>query len=407
MTTARWVFAALLVALVGLVAWSSLQRRPPPPTTVHTATVGRQDLTRIVSGAGRLEPARKVNVSSNITGTLLDLRVGIGSQVTKGDTLGQIDTSRYASVVEQQRAMLAAARSDANAAKARLARLRRDAERLDQLAGRGAVGAAEVEQAHAAVGEAEAGLEASENRVRQAQAALGEASHSLEWATLKAPVDGTVLAVHHRVGERVRGSEFTEDVVLVIGSIADMEVRIEVSEHDVVWVKPNQRATVELDALPDVRLTGHVLDSGRDAIVKFAGTDNEVTTFPVWVVLDEPPPVALSGMSAHVEITTDTRAGALAAPIQAVTLRAPQPDRAQTATGKPKLDKVVFVVKAGRAVERRKVQTGLASDTMIEITDGLHEGEEIVEGPYRVVSRQLEDGDAVDVDLPDARAPKP
>jgi HlyD family secretion protein len=295
--------------------------------------------------------------------------------------------------------MLAGARADADASRARVARLRRDAERLDQLASRDAVGLSDVEQAHGAVREAEAQLGAAESRVRQAQAGLDEANKAIEWGTLKAPVDGTVLGVNHRVGERVRGSEFTEDVVLVIGSIAEMEVKIEVGEHDVVWIKPGQPSIVEIDALPDLRLRGRVLDSGRDAIVKFAGTDNEVTTFPVWVALDEPPPITLAGMSAHVEITTDTRKGALAVPLQSVTVRPPVAKDGEPAR-KGELEKVVFVITDGIAV-RRKVQTGLASDTMIEVLGGLTEAEQIAEGPYRVVSRQLKDGDKVVVEEPE------
>ena len=76
-------------------------------------------------------------------------------------------------------------------------------------------------------------------------------------------------------GERIRGSELSEDVVLVIGSVEKMEVKIEVGEHDVVFVNPGQKALIEIDALPDVAISGHVIDNARDAIVKNAGTDNE------------------------------------------------------------------------------------------------------------------------------------
>jgi HlyD family secretion protein len=150
-----------------------------------------------------------------------------------------------------------------------------------------------------------------------------------------------------------------------------------------------------------------VIDSGRDAIVKNPGTDNEITTFPVWVRLDNPPPLVLSGMSAQVSISTETKRDVVGVPIQAVTVRAtgtgptpapegmtapmPPPPSAPAGTPKSKLDKVVFVVKDGK-VEKRKVTTGLSSESQVEITDGIKEGEEVVEGPYRVLARQLEDG---------------
>jgi HlyD family secretion protein len=432
MTVFRWILALLIVAAVGKCTVGALKPRVRPPTDVQTARATRTTLTRTVSGAGKLEPASKVNVSSNITGVLLDLKVGIGSQVKKGDYLGQIDTSRYLSLVAQQRSGLAASKADIERARANLSKLKKDAQRLSQLADRDAIGLSDLEQANAAVRGAEAEVLAAESRAQGAQATLQEAAHNVEWATLKAPVDGTVLSVNHRVGERLRGSDFSEDVVLVIGSVAKMEVKIEVGEHDIVFIKQGQRANIEIDAMPDTPIAGVVLDLGRDAIVKNAGTDNEVTTFPVWVTLDNPPPTALSGMSARVDIYTDTRSNVLAVPIQSVTVRPPggpggpgaggpgpakadatpakkdekagKPDVPATAgeptpAGKDKLEKVVFVVKNGK-VARRKISTGLASDTMIEITDGLAEGEELVEGPYRVLARQLQDGDVVAVEPP-------
>ena len=166
-------------------------------------------------------------------------------------------------------------------------------------------------------------LSAAENRAEMSRAALAQAQNALNWATVKAPIDGTVLAVDHRVGERVRGSDFAEDVILVLGSLTEVDIRLEVGEHDVVYIKPGQAAVVEIDAFPGQMLTGAVIDSGRDAIVKNAGTENEVTTFPVWVSLTVPPVRVLSGMSAQVTISTETHDNVVAVPIQAVTVRPP------------------------------------------------------------------------------------
>jgi HlyD family secretion protein len=268
---------------------------------------------------------------------------------------------------------------------AELARLRRELQRVEQLSRDHAASASELEAARSAVSVAEATLAATRGQSEMARAGLREVSNNLEWATLKAPVDGTVLAVNHRVGERIRGSDFTEDVVLVLGTLQRMDVRIEVGEHDVVHIKPGQKAKIEIDAIPDVTLEGDVLETGRDAIVRFAGTDNEVTTYPVWVSLDKPPPQALSGMSAQVTIETETRADTVGVPIQAVTVRP---------GGEGKLEKVVFVVKDGKA-QKRGIQTGISSDTMVEITSGLQPGDKVVEGPYRLLARELQDGAAI------------
>jgi HlyD family secretion protein len=412
MTVFRWIFAVVVIAAVVMFGLQGLKPRKPQPIHIQSVKAEKTTITRTVAAAGKLEPLHKVNVSSNITGILMDLKVGIGSVVTKGQYLGQIDTSSYKSRVEGQRSSAEATKNDVKRAEASLAKLRADEGRLAALAERGAGNAADLAQMRDQIRIGEAEVAAAKSRAQVAEAGVADAQYTLSWATLKAPVDGTVLAVNHRVGERVRGSDFAEDVVLVLGSLNEMDVRIEVGEHDVVFIKTGQPATVEIDALPDVPLHGTVIDNGRDAIVKNAGTDNEVTTFPVWVSLDHPPDKVLSGMSAQVSIATESRHDVVAVPIQAVTVRpagqappppsegtairspAPPPPSAPVGSPKSKLEKVVFVLKDG-TVHKRKITTGLSSESLIEIVDGLAPGEEIVEGPYRVLARQIEDGQSV------------
>lgn len=428
MTIARWIFAVVVVALIALVTVSSLKPHKARPVTVHTATAIKSAITRTVSGAGKLEPARKVNVSSNITGVLLDLKVAIGSSVTKGQVLGQIDTSRYKEQVAQQVAQVNAAEAEVKRARASAAHLASEERRAADLVKGQVISEAELAQARSTRELADAERSAAESRAAMARASLAEARNALGWATITSPVTGTVLAVEHRVGERVRGSDFAEDVILVIGSVGEIDVKLEVGEHDVVFIKPNQTATVEIDAFGDETFPARVIDAGRDAIVRNPGTENEVTSFPVWVALAQEPPRALSGMSAQVTIATETHADAVVLPIQAVTVRpAGEPTSAATAPGatatapgataptatatapagpaaggKRKLDKVVFVVKGG-VVEKRVVEVGLSSDSQVEIVRGIAAGDVVVEGPYRTLARELADGMAVTVEAEAAR----
>ncbi|HUS30663.1 MAG TPA: efflux RND transporter periplasmic adaptor subunit [Kofleriaceae bacterium] len=400
MTIARWIFAVVIIGLIGLVAMKSLQPRPERTTSVQSATATRTSITRTVSGAGKIEPVHKVNVSSNITGTLLELTVGIGSKVTKGQTIAQIDTSLYRAQAEQQRAQLQAAQAAVVGARGNVKYLTEEAERNKKLFARGVVSEAEVTKGQSSMDLAMSELSAAESRASMSRAALAEAQNALNWATVKAPIDGTVLATNHRAGERVRGSDFAEDVILVLGSLTEVDIRLEVGEHDVVYIQPGQTAVVEIDAFPGQQLSGTVIDSGRDAIVKNAGTENEVTTFPVWVSLTMPPGRVLSGMSAQVTISTETHPNVIAVPIQAVTVRpageagsagSAGPAGSASTAAKRKLDKVVFVIEGG-VVHKRVVEVGLSSETHVEITKGLKEGEVVVEGPYRTLARDLVDG---------------
>jgi len=226
------------------------------------------------------------------------------------------------------------------------------------------------------------------------------------------------------VGERIRGSDFSEDVVLLMGGLADMEVKAEVGEHEVVAVHVDDEAAVDIDAIPDKQFKGHVVAVGKNAQIKNPGTDAEVTTFFVRVGLDVPPEGALPGMSSAVSISTATHDNVVMIPIQAVTSReakkreqkaAPRegelvvadakaaPANAggkddpptKAATGKPKPVKVVFVVDKDGVVQMREVQTGIASRTDVEILTGVNEGDTVVDGPYRTLARELQEGQKV------------
>ena len=166
------------------------------------------------------------------------------------------------------------------------------------------------------------------------------------------------------------------------------------------------------DALPDKKFSAKVVEVARNATVKNAGTEGEVTTFIVRLALVDPNPSALPGMSAQASVFTDTRNDAVIVPIQAVTVRpeselkgaggavsVSETGLAAAAPGGRKakrdpMQKVVFVVEDGVAKIRR-VETGLASESELEIVSGLKANEKVVEGPYRLLSREIADGKPV------------
>jgi HlyD family secretion protein len=269
-------------------------------------------------------------------------------------------------------------------------------------------------------------LAAQKELVAQTQGQLETALYNLSRATLTAPIEGTVLEIQHKVGERIRGSDLSEDVVLIMGGLSDMEVKAEVGEHEVVGIHEGDEATIEIDAIPDKQFKGYVSGMVKNAQIKNPGTDQEVTTFFVRVAFVEPPESALPGMSSAVSIAVATHDNVVSIPIQAVTSREPKKKEqksapregtlvaaapggatasasdappAATATGKPKPVKVVFVVKNGKA-EMREVRTGIASRTDIEILEGIKDGETIVDGPYRTLARELQEGQGVKVQEP-------
>lgn len=400
------IFALLFVLAIAGITASAVMPKPVPPLEVQTISSRKGSITRIVTAGGKLQAATQVKLSSNITGDLLSLSVKEGDVVKAGQSLGTIDSRRYGALLSQSEAARLSAAADVEQQKVLVSQLDLDVKRVQKLVTSNVASAAELEKATADFMAAKARLDAALGRLAQADASLRESKHSFSMTTLVAPIDGVVTKREKQIGERVRGSDFSEDVILVISTLSQMEMKMEVGEQEVVYLKEGDLAEVEVDALKDVRLSAKVVEVARNANVKNAGSEGEVTTFFVRLALTTPNEHALPGMSAQASVFTDTRDDAIVVPIQAVTVRpdkdlkggaAPAETELKPRPGKARRDpmqKCVFVVVDGVA-KIRKVETGLASDTEIEIVSGLAAGEKVIEGPYRVLSRDLADGKPV------------
>jgi len=407
-TLGRWIFTGIILLLVGFGTFQGLKPRPPPPVEVTTAAAKKGDVTRTVAAAGHLQARETVKVSSNVTGDLLSLSVKEGDRVVQGQVLGQIDRRLGESTVAQFRGAVASARAQIAQVEAAIAEDEREVARTKALVDKGMASAAELDKANTQLAVDKSRLEQQRQVVAQNQGQLDTAQYNLSRATLTAPIDGTILELSHKVGERIRGSDFSEDVVLLMGGLADMEVKTEVGEHAVVGIHVGDEATIDIDALPDLQFKGKVVAVGKNAVIKNPGTDAEVTVFIVRVGLDDPPHDALPGMSAAVSISTATHENVVMVPIQAVTSREAKTlptEGAVTAAGKKagaaKRTKVVFVVDKEGTAQMREVRTGLASRTHVEILEGVSEGDVVVDGPYRTLARELQDGQHVKVPTKD------
>ena len=406
MTWWKMLIAGLVVLVVGAMTVAGLRERPPPPVEVQFGKVKKGPITRTVTGAGKVEAATTVKISSNLSGDLLELPVKVGDTVKKGQVLAKIDRRRFEAAVKQASASLNAARAEINTLQVEVDRTQREFDRVKALVDKGLASQAEQDKASSDLEAAKARMAAQKDRSTQAAAVLEEAQQNLDKTTLYSPIDGSVIEVTREVGERVRGSDFNEDVVMTLAALHTMEVKIEVGEHEVVHLKNDQKCVIKIDALEGESFDGTVVEIAQKALIRNPGTEQETTSFPVKVALTSRPPLVYPGMSAEVRITADERDSTLTVPVQAVTVRPEKllgdlpanvegsklsaPKKGET------FAKVVFVVDGEKKVHARRVKTGISSDTEIEILDGLKEGDEIIEGPYRTLSKELKDGDTVE-----------
>jgi HlyD family secretion protein len=401
----RWLWAGVAVLVVaGVVMLVAARGRGGNGLEVQTAKVSRQEIVQKVNATGRIQPKTQVKISADVSAKIKKLAVVEGQWVEKGAFLVGLDRERYVAAVESAEANLRSAQANATLFRQTLDRSKRELDRSKELQAKQLESEADFDAKQTAYQVEEARLESAIEQVEQARATLKQARDDLSKTTIYAPMSGTVSELNKEEGEMALGSQFQADVILVIADLTEMEAQVNVDENDIVSIKSGQEADIQADALLAQPLKGHVAEIGSSANAAAAGTGEQKTEFEIRIAIADPPKTLRPGMTASADIVTNTNPKALSVPLQCVALRAVDQlvmkgEKRKDAEARYKPDKdgfveVVFVIEGGKAVARQ-VKTGIQSEDLIEILDGLQEGEEVVSGSYRAISKDLENGAVV------------
>jgi HlyD family secretion protein len=404
---AKVVTIVVSLVLVGIVAAVVAAKSRDKAVAVQTEKVERADLVQLVSATGKVKPVVEVQISANVSGEIKKLGVKEGDAVKKGDFLVQLDPSRFAAAVAQAEAAVGSAEANAKLAAANREQAEAKLARMRELLNQKLVAPEQFElvETQAKVGRATA--EAAQGAVAQARAALDQAKDELSKTVILSPMAGTVSRLDKEVGEIAMGSTFTKDVVMVVADLSAMEIVAEVNENDVPDVKLGDAAVIEVDAIKDVKFNGTVKDISRSATVSGVLSQEQTTNFDVKVGIAGDVARLRPGMSATVDIQVATKKAVLAVPIQSLTKRDPTQtgDRARNLARvrEEDLKDIVFKLEGGRA-KAVVVATGISSESKIEVTGDLKEGDEVVSGPYKTLNKEVFDGDLLKVDNTGAAA---
>lgn len=371
-----------------------LSRRDRNVTPVTFGKVERLDLTSKVNCNGRIDAKRKVDLSANIMGQIVNLAVREGDAVKKGDFLLQIDQKQLAATAQGAAASLQALFSDRDASRANAADALRTFQRAQKNYDQKIVPLADYEKARTNLDAANANVVAIERRIDQARANLAAANDTLSKTTIQAPMDGIVTALPVEEGEvAVIGTMNNPGTkLLTIADMSVVEAVMEVDETDIPSVKVGQHANVTIDAYPNKTFSGIITEVGSSPIpltAQSGGGGSQAVNFEVKVQLENPPAGVRPGFSCSADIITGTRQKALSIPIQSLVVR----EKPGKNEGKPQDEEGVFAVRDG-AVKFVPVTTGLSGDSNIELLTGAKEGQQIVTGPFKAL-RELKDGTKV------------
>ena len=431
------IFSVIGLVLVILILLAIFKKREPV-ITVQTERVARHSLTNIVIANGKIQPVIQVTISPEVSGEIIALPVKEGQRVKKDDLLVKINPDIYVAAVNQAKANYESSLAAKASAVANLEKAQADYDRNLELFHQKLLSESDFIGFKSARDVAKAQLDSADDQVNVAKANVDSAEEELARTTIVSPLYGTISKLNSQLGERVLGTvQNAGTEIMVISDLNQMEARVDVGEMDVVGIKPGQTARLEVDAFKDRKFSGTVTDvassskdSNQTGLSSSSSQSQEATKFQVRIRLNDKEDFR-PGMSVSADIETEYRTNVLTVPLASVTTRPPKPPKktdpakngvtnslaaktgahavvssnsvaaSNTATNSEATDKkskesskmldVVFAV-AGDHVDVVPVKIGICDDNYWEITDGLTNGQEIVSGGYRAISRDLNDG---------------
>jgi HlyD family secretion protein len=421
-------------------------------TKVSAEKVTRRTIIETVNASGKLYPEIEVKVSPDISGEIVTLAVEEGDSVKKGQILAKIYADIYttqrdqaAALVNQQEASVSNSSAQLEALKASVDVSKRAFDRQKQLLDEKVISRSEFEQAESAFLTSQAnynaaiqGIRGNRAGVTSAQANLSKANKDLSRTAVLAPMDGVISLLNVKKGERVVGNSMMAGTEMMrVADMSVIEVIVDVGENDVPKVHFGDSAIIQIDAYNNRKFKGLVtkIASSNSTAATTSSTSatatNDVTNYKVHIriLLESYKDLFDSsrvksfpfrpGMSASADIQTKRHENVLSVPINAVTTRERNSDKpletqksTSSANANPApqqevkplasdLDEVTFIVQKDGTVKKVNVTTDIQDINNIEILSGLKEGDQVVTGPYNIVSKVLKDGMKVTVTAKD------
>jgi HlyD family secretion protein len=375
--------------------------------TVKVAVENAEKRTIIetITANGKIQPEKEVKISPDVSGEIVELPVKEGDDVVKGQLLLRIRPDIYISQKDRSLAAISSARARLAQAEAQFTQAELSFKRSKQLFNEQTISKSDFEQAEASYTVAKSEVDAAKYSVISTEASLKEANENLIKTSIYAPMSGTVSMLLVELGERVAGTNLMAGTeMLRVADLSRMEAQVEVNENDIVKVSLGDTAVIEVDAYLDKKFKGIVTEIANSAKTTGVSAD-QVTNFDVKILVlpasyqslvdagDKNP--FRPGMSASVDIQTESKSGVLTVPIQSVTTRTDTTKNMISPSGKD-IRTIVFI-SDGKYALAKDVKTGIQDNNYIEILSGLADSARVISAPFSAISKKLSDSTQIEI----------
>ncbi|MCH7763292.1 MAG: efflux RND transporter periplasmic adaptor subunit [Candidatus Marinimicrobia bacterium] len=401
------------VVLLFIIIAVNIFRKDDNIIKVEVEEVQRGTVIHKVNASGKIQPVKEIKISATTSAWITEITVKEGDYVKAGQLLITLDAKQHQATVDQAKSLV-------KSAEASLIRVKAQKERMETLNKQKLISDQELEIIIAE-------YELAVNQLKQTNAALISREDELIKLKMTAPSDGIVTQISKEVGEMAVGGMFQVQTLLSIADLTKMEVLVDVNENDVIFISIGDTTEIEVDAFQDTIFYGIVSEIAHVAETSNFGTQEQVTNFKVKVRMMEVHPKIRPGMSANTNIITDIRNNVLTIPIQSLTVRyegyenelnykkksdkSDDDKKYRSGKERKKLIELVFVIqdkpagdvkikgnKKGPFAVGKPIKVGISSETHYEIISGLEEGEKVVTGSYKAISRDLKHNMVVALD---------
>ncbi len=378
MKTLRILIPLVLVAaMVGGWFYFARSENTAPPTT---ATVTRGTVEESVLASGTMEAKQLVSVGARVSGQIETLAVALGDEVQKGELIAQIDSQDQQNDVLTAKANLANIKAQIAAKKASLIKAERTLARQTKLITSDYVSKEDLETAQADVDVYKAELDALDAQKASVEVTVSTAQIALDRTKITAPISGTVVAIVNDEGQTVNATQSAPTIVK-IAELDKMVVKAEISEADVVHVKPAQQVLFTILGEPDHQFAATVRDV-EPAPSEIEDSDtissDEAIYYNGLLEVDNPDHLLRIGMTAEVSIILDRAEDVLTVPSSALSKR-------------PQGYTVKLYDPASGTTKVQPVEVGLNNKVVAEIKSGLSEGDRVVTGTSVTAAKTTRD----------------
>jgi len=338
-----------------------------------TDFVKKGNIENVVLTNGVLYPYTLVDVGSQASGQIDNIAVNLGDQVKKGDLIAQIDNLTQKNTLKEAQASLSIINAQYRAKQAQIYEATAEFERQQKMFKNGVASQSIFDTAQATLTVYSAELEQIEAQKEQALISVDNAKLELGYTTIVAPIDGTVIYISAQQGQTISNNQETPSIV-ELAQLTTMTIKAEVSEADVIHIKPGQQVYFSILGDTKQKYTavlraiepGPTLLTGDDSQLSIG--DSDAIYYNALFDVDNPDRLLRIGMTAQVSIILDSAADVLQVPAQVLT-KTPN-----------KQNSYQVPVKVDNKVEYRDVEVGINNSVNAQILSGLEEGDEIIIG---------------------------